>query len=54
MLTLYANGKIKQIYLCNKKDLQDPDASYWEYQVTMGSLISYINRMDEGWQAFPV
>ena len=53
-LTLYANGNTKQIYLCTKDDLQNPDASFWEYQVSMGSLISYINRMGEGWQAFPV
>lgn len=54
ILTLHANGKTKEIYLCTKGDLQNEDASYWDYQVSMSSLISYINRMNEGWQAFPV
>ena len=53
-LTLYANGKSKQIYLCTKGDLQNINASFWDYQMSMSSLISYINRMGDGWQAFPV
>ena len=30
------------------------DTTYWDYQVNVSALISYINSLGEGWQAFPV
>ena len=50
-LHLHANGVDHDIYLCNKDDTH---GSYWSYQVSISGLISYINRLSEGWQAFPV
>ena len=52
-LTLYCNGKSRSIYLCVTSDMSSGN-TYWEYQVNISSLISYINRLGEGWQAFPV
>lgn len=51
-LTLYANGKTRNLYLCTTSDMTT-GSTYWEYQVNMTSLISWINRLGEGWQAFP-
>lgn len=51
-LTLYANGKTRNIFLCTVDNLNS-DTTYWEYQVSVSSLISWINRLGEGWQAFP-
>ncbi|BAL84693.1 putative phage tail protein (plasmid) [Selenomonas ruminantium subsp. lactilytica TAM6421] len=51
-LHLYANGKDEVIYLCNKKDADKSD-TFYEWQASTSSLISYINRMRMGWQAFP-
>ncbi len=51
-LHLYANGEDKTIYLCNKGDAERAD-TFYEWQANTNSLISYINRMHMGWQAFP-
>ena len=50
-LYLHANGVNHDIYLCNK---DDTSGSYWSYQMSIGGLISYLNRLNEGWQAFPM
>jgi len=51
-LYLKANGNIHDVYLCNKSDAEK-DGSYFEWQVSISALVSYINRMHDGWQAFP-
>ncbi len=51
-LHLYANGEDYTIYLCNKGDAENAD-TYYEWQANTNSLVSYINRMHKGWQAFP-
>lgn len=51
-LCLSANGNNHDVYLCNKEDSQK-DESYFEWQVSTSALISYINRMHDGWEAFP-
>ena len=51
-LRLYANGKKRNIYLCNKDDMEEAD-TFFEWQVSNSALLSYINRLGEGWQAFP-
>ena len=50
-LRIFANGKTREIYLCNR---DDSNGSYWSYQVSISSLVSYINSLGEGWQAFPL
>ena len=50
-LRIYANGKTREIYLCNR---DDSNGSYWSYQVSVSSLVAYINSLGEGWQAFPL
>lgn len=55
-LRLVANGVDKTIDLKSKADLEaNPDKAdtYWEYQVSTPALISFINRMGNGWEAFP-
>ncbi len=51
-LHLYADGKDDTIYLCNKGDAERAD-TFYEWQANTNSLVSYINRMHKGWQAFP-
>ena len=51
-LRLYANGKSREIYLCNKDDMEKAE-TFFEWQMSNSALISYINRLGEGWQAFP-
>lgn len=51
-LHLSANGNNHDVYLCNKDDAQKNE-SFYEWQVNTTSLISYINRMHDGWEAFP-
>ena len=51
-LHLYANGEDYTIYLCNKDDAERAD-TFYEWQANTSSLVSYINRMHKGWQAFP-
>lgn len=52
-LHLYCNGKDNAIYLCNKDDAENAD-TYYQWQTSIDSLISYINRLGDGWQAFPL
>lgn len=54
-LTLFANGKSKTIDLKNKEDCQGEESfEFWEYQVNISSLVSYINqRYADGWECFP-
>jgi len=52
-LYLTCNGNTRNIYLCTTGDMTE-DRVYDEWQVSISSLISYINRLGEGWQAFPV
>lgn len=51
-LTLSANGKTRSVFLCTTDDLNS-DNTFFDYQVSISSLISWINRLGEGWQAFP-
>ena len=52
-LHLYANGKMKTLSLKNETDMQSGN-TYYAWQLEVGSLISYINRIGEGWEAFPL
>ena len=54
-LTLFANGTKKDIFLKNKDDMQSEGSyEFWEYQVNISSLVSYINqRYRDGWECFP-
>lgn len=52
---LWAGDNHHHIHLCTKKEVENSHDTYWEYQVSVTSLISYINQLyAEGWQAFPV
>ena len=53
-LQLYWNGNLKKLDLKNQDDTNGTDASYWSWQMEVSSLISYINRLQDGWEAFPV
>lgn len=51
---LWAGDNHHHIHLCTKKEVENSHDTYWEYQVSVSSLISYINQLyAEGWQAFP-
>ena len=50
-LTLYANGKTTNVYLANKDDAERSDL--YDYNTSISSLVSYINRLGDGWQAYP-
>lgn len=51
---LWAGNYHHHIHLCTKKEVENSHDTYWEYQVSVSSLISYINQLySEGWQAFP-
>ena len=51
---LWAGDNHHHIHLCTKKEVENSHDTYWEYQVSVTSLISYINQLySEGWQAFP-
>ena len=51
---LWAGDNHHYIHLCTKKEVENSHDTYWEYQVSVTSLISYINQLyAEGWQAFP-
>ena len=52
-LYLNCSGGSHTIYLCVTSDMAE-NTTYWDYQVNVSALISYINRLGEGWQAFPV
>ncbi len=51
-LALSANGTNHSVYLCNKDDASG-SGSFYEWQMNISSLISYINRLGDGWEAFP-
>ena len=51
-LHLFCNGHDRVIYLCNKDDAEKAD-TFYEWQTSIAALVSYINRLNEGWQAFP-
>lgn len=51
---LWAGDNHHHIHLCTKSEVENSHDTYWEYQVSVSSLISYINQLyAEGWQAFP-
>lgn len=51
---LWAGDNHHHIHLCTKSEVEKSNDTYWEYQVSVTSLISYINQLySEGWQAFP-
>ena len=51
---LWAGDNHHHIHLCTKSEVEKSNYTYWEYQVSVTSLISYINQLySEGWQAFP-
>lgn len=51
---LWAGDNHHHIHLCTKSEVEKSNNTYWEYQVSVTSLISYINQLySEGWQAFP-
>ena len=48
------NGQHKEVRVYSKDELQsDADIVAWEYQVSINSLVSYINRIGDGWECFP-
>ena len=52
---LWAGENHHHIHLCTKGEIESSHNTYWEYQVSVSALISYINQLySEGWQAFPV
>lgn len=51
-MTITANGQSKSLYLCNKDDGQNGE-TYWSWQTSVPGLITYLNQLGEGWQAFP-
>lgn len=52
-LTLTSSGGLHSVYLCKKEDLERGENQYWSYQVSVSSLVSWINMLGEGWQCFP-
>lgn len=51
-LYLYCNGITKDLYLANKDDASNID-TLWSWQTSIPELITYINKLGNGWQAFP-
>ena len=51
-LYLYCNGTTKDLYLANKDDASNAD-TLWSWQVSVPELITYINKIGNGWEAFP-
>lgn len=52
---MWAGDHYHHIHLCTKKEIEKSNDTYWEYQVSVTALITYINQLyAEGWQAFPV
>lgn len=51
VLRLKANGKTKDIVLAHYSDAERSDL--YEYNVMISSLVAYINRLGDGWQAYP-
>lgn len=57
-LVLYADGKTKTIALKNDADMKGDSGGYgqtfYAWQLEVGSLVAYINRLGNGWEAFPL
>lgn len=51
-LYLYCNGTTKDLYLANKDDASSAD-TLWSWQTSVPELITYINKIGDGWEAFP-
>lgn len=51
-LYLYYNGITKDLYLANKDDASNAD-TLWSWQTSVPELITYLNKIGSGWQAFP-
>lgn len=51
-LYLYCNGHERDLYLANKDDASNVD-TLWSWQTSVPELITYINKLGEGWEAFP-
>ena len=51
MMLLIANGEAKTITLASYKDAERSDL--FDYNISISSLIAYINRLGNGWQAYP-
>ncbi len=51
-LYLLANGVQHSIYLCNTDDGQSGQ-TFYEWQTNVNALIAYINKMGDGFEAFP-
>ena len=51
-LYLHWNGKDKYLYLANKDDAQNAD-TLWSWQTSVPELVTYLNKLGDGWQAFP-
>lgn len=52
-LHLYANGVEHSVYLCNRDDASS-NGTFYEWQTNTNSLIAYINKVGDGFEAFPV
>lgn len=52
-LTLHANGRDKKIELKDNNDYSNGDESYFAWQLEVGSLVAYVNKLGDGWEAFP-
>lgn len=50
---MYWNGNTKKLWFPSKEQMQKSDDAYWEWQMSISSLISFINRIGDGWEAFP-
>lgn len=51
-LYLFCNGTSKDLYLANKDDASSAD-TLWSWQTSVSELITYLNNLNEGWEAFP-
>ena len=49
---MYCNGTTKDLYLANKDDASNAD-TLWSWQTSVPELITYINKIGNGWEAFP-
>lgn len=52
-LTLHTKDKTINLALKGEDELQD-GGSFWDWQISVPSLVAYINRAGYGWECFPV
>ena len=52
-LKLFWGSNVKHLWFPSKEQVNSSDDSYWEWQLSISALISYINRIGDGWEAFP-